>query len=76
VFVVIRSTPGAFAVAAVCSFIVVYLAALYLGHRVAGVSLASIALAAFATAAIVAVLRTVFRRAKARQHGKTAHHGQ
>jgi len=69
VFLVVRSTPGALAVAAASSFVLVYLAVLYVGHPVAGVSLVSIALADLATAAIVAALRMGYRRAKARQHG-------
>jgi hypothetical protein len=64
VFLAVRSTAKAFAVASVASFIVVYVSLLFVGHPVAGVSIFSIVTAALVTAATVAALRMALRRTR------------
>jgi hypothetical protein len=67
VFFAVHSTPRAFIVASVVSF-VVYVSLLFVGHPVAGVSIASIAIAALVTAATVAALRMALRLARSRRN--------
>jgi hypothetical protein len=68
VFFAVHSTPRAFIVASVVSFVVVYVSLLFVGHPVAGVSIASIAIAALVTAATVAALRMALRLARSRRN--------